>query len=141
MAHSQTNFEVTIEKLIYGGEGLARLDGKVVLVPFVLPGERAAVEAVAQKPGLVQSKLVELRAVAAGRVDPACPYFGRCGGCHYQHAGYETQLKLKRDILAETLRRVGKIEPPEEIRVIAGEPWHYRNRAQFHVSGVELGYL
>jgi 23S rRNA (uracil1939-C5)-methyltransferase len=141
MAHSQTNFEVTIEKLIYGGDGLARLDGKVVLVPFVLPGERAAVEAVVQKPGLVRAKLVVLRAAAAERVAPECPYFARCGGCHYQHAGYEIQLTLKRDILAETLRRAGKIEPPEEIRVIAAEPWSYRNRAQFHIGGTELGYL
>ena len=141
MAHSQTNFEVTIEKLIYGGEGLARLDGQVVLVPFVLPGESAAVEAVVRKPGLVRAKLVELRVASAERVVPACPYFGRCGGCHYQHASYETQLALKRDILAETLRRVGKIESPEEIRVIAAEPWNYRNRAQFHMGGVELGYL
>jgi len=141
MAHSQTNFEVTIEKLIYGGEGLARLDGQVVLVPFVLPGERAAVETVVQKPGLVRARLVELRTAAAERVVPVCTYFGRCGGCHYQHAGYETQLALKRDILAETLRRVGKIEPPEEIRAIAAEPWNYRNRAQFHMGGVELGYL
>ncbi len=141
MAHSQTNFEVTIEKLIYGGDGLARLEGQVVLVPFVLPGERAAVEAVTQKPGLVRAKVVELRAPAAERVSPACPYFGRCGGCHYQHAGYETQLALKRGILAETLRRVGKIEPPEDIRVISAEPWHYRNRAQFHIRGVELGYV
>ena len=141
MAHSQTNFEVTIEKLIYGGEGLARLDGQVVLVPFVLPGESAAVEAVVRKPGLVRAKLVELRVAYAERVVPACPYFGRCGGCHYQHASYETQLALKRDILAETLRRVGKIESPEEIRVIAAEPWNYRNRAQFHMGGVELGYL
>jgi len=141
MAHSQTKFEVTIEKLIYGGDGLARLDGRVVLVPFVLPGEDVAVEAVAQKPGLVRSKLVELRVAAADRVVPECPYFGRCGGCHYQHAVYETQLALKRSILAETLRRVGKIEPPEEIRVIAAEPWHYRNRVQFHIGGTELGYL
>jgi len=141
MQHSQTNFEVTIEKLIYGGDGLARLDGEVVLVPFVLPGERAEVQAVGHKPGLVRSKLVELRAPAAERVLPSCPYFGRCGGCHYQHAGYETQLVLKRGILAETLRRVGKIDPPEEIRVIAAEPWRYRNRSQFHIHGTDLGYL
>jgi 23S rRNA (uracil1939-C5)-methyltransferase len=141
MPHSQTNFDVTIEKLVYGGDGLARLDGQVVLVPFVLPGEQAMVEAVERKPGLVRSKLVELRNASGARVAALCPYFGRCGGCHYQHASYEAQLAQKRAILAETLRRVGKFEPPEEIAVVAGEPWHYRNRAQFHVQGQEMGYL
>ena len=140
MAHSATKLDVTIEKLVYGGDGLARVNGQVVLTPFVLPGERATVETFEQKPGLVRSKLIELQASAAERVDARCPYFGRCGGCHYQHAGYEAQLGFKREILAETLRRVGKIEPPEEILVIAAEPWHYRNRAQFHIQGTELGY-
>jgi len=141
MAHSQTNFEVTIEKLIYGGDGLARLDGQVVFVPLVLPGERVAVQAVEQKPGIVRSRVTEVREASTDRVNPECPYFGRCGGCHYQHAGYETQLALKRTILAETLRRVGKFEPPAEIGVVASEPWHYRNRVQLHISGTELGYL
>jgi 23S rRNA (uracil1939-C5)-methyltransferase len=141
MQRSQTNLEVTIEKLIYGGDGLARVNGEVVLVPFVLPGERATVEARGHKPGLVRARLIELQQVAGERVTPQCPYFARCGGCHYQHAGYETQLALKRGILAETLRRVGKIEPPGEIRVISAEPWGYRNRAQFHIRGTELGYL
>ena len=141
MAHSSTKLDVTIEKLVYGGDGLARPNGQVVLTPFVLPGEHATVETIDQKPGLVRSKLVELHEAASERVAPRCPYFGRCGGCHYQHAGYEAQLAFKRAILVETLRRVGKIEPPEEIRVIAAEPWHYRNRAQFHVQGSEIGYL
>lgn len=141
MAHSSTKLDVTIEKLVYGGDGLARLNGQVVLTPFVLPGERATVETLEQKPGMVRSKLIELHETASERVDPRCPYFGRCGGCHYQHAGYEAQLGFKRAILAETLRRVGKLEPPEEIRVIAAEPWHYRNRAQFHIQGNEIGYL
>jgi len=141
MAHSSTKLDVTIEKLVYGGDGLARFDGQVVLTPFVLPGERATVETVEQKPGLVRSKIVELHETAGERVDPLCPYFGRCGGCHYQHAGYQAQLGFKRAILAETLRRVGKIEPPEEIRVVAADPWHYRNRAQFHIQGHEVGYL
>jgi 23S rRNA (uracil1939-C5)-methyltransferase len=141
MAHSSTKLDITIEKLVYGGDGLARLNGQVVLTPFVLPGERATVETLEQKPGLVRSKLIALHETAGERVDPCCPYFGRCGGCHYQHAGYEAQLGFKRAILAETLRRVGKLEPPEEIRVIAAEPWHYRNRAQFHIQGNEIGYL
>lgn len=141
MAHSATKLEVTIEKLVYGGEGLARLNGQVVLAPFVLPGERATVETVERKPGLVRSKLIELQESSGDRVAARCPYFGRCGGCHYQHAGYEAQLGFKRAILAETLRRVGKIEPPEEVPVIAAEPWHYRNRVQFHIQGSEIGYL
>jgi 23S rRNA (uracil1939-C5)-methyltransferase len=73
------------------------------------------------------------------RVAPPCPVFGRCGGCHYQHAGYEFQLACKRAILAEELRRLGKIEPPE-IDVVSGEPWAYRNRAQVHIEHGSLGY-
>jgi 23S rRNA (uracil1939-C5)-methyltransferase len=141
MAESQTNFEVRVDKLVYGGDGLARLDGRVVFVPFVLPGECVAVETVDDKPGLLRAKLIEVREPSAARVAAPCPYFGRCGGCHYQHANYETQLALKRSILAETLRRVGKLDPPDQIRVIAGEPWQYRNRSQFRIRGVKLGYL
>ena len=141
MAQPQTNLEVTIEKLIYGGDGLARLDGQVALAPFVLPGERALVEVVERKNGLLRAKLVELREASADRETPPCPYFTHCGGCHYQHAAYDAQLQLKRDILAETLRRVGKIDPPAEIRVVAAEPWHYRNRVQLHIRGAQIGYL
>ena len=74
MAQSQTNLEVTIEKLIYGGDGLARLDGQVALAPFVLPGERAVVEVVERKSGLLRAKLVEVREASADRVAPPCPY-------------------------------------------------------------------
>jgi 23S rRNA (uracil1939-C5)-methyltransferase len=141
MAHSQTKLHVTIEKLVYGGDGLARFNGQVVLVPFVLPGERATVKTVERKPGIVRSKLVGLHETSNERVDARCPYFMRCGGCHYQHAGYAAQLAHKQLILAETLRRVGKIDVPQDIPVIAAEPWQYRNRAQFHVHGTEVGYL
>ena len=73
MAESQTNFEVTIEKLVYGGEGLARLNGRVVLAPFVLPGERAAVETIAEKPGLLRTRLIEVRESAPERVIDSRP--------------------------------------------------------------------
>ncbi len=72
---------------------------------------------------------------------PPCPYFGRCGGCHYQHATYEAQLARKLEVLREVFQRVGKQEAPGEIDVISASPWEYRNRAQFHVAGGEAGYL
>ena len=77
---------------------------------------------------------------SADRVAPRCPYFGRCGGCHYQHASYEAQLAAKRAILEEELRRLGKIEPPAGIPVLAAEPWGYRNRVQLQIEGQSLGY-
>ena len=120
---------VLIEKLVYGGEGLGSVDGRVIFVPLVLPGETVNAEPVKEQPGLAHTRLVEVLEPSALRVDALCPYFGRCGGCHYQHAGYAEQLRFKSEILRETLMRIGKFEPPEP-EVIAAEPWNYRNRAQ-----------
>ena len=136
-----SNFEVTVEKLVYGGDGLARLDGRVVFVPFVLPGERIRVKAEQEKPGLIRGKTLAVLEPSADRVAPPCPVFGRCGGCHYQHASYDHQVTIKASILVEELRRLGKIEPPEEIAVVTGEPWGYRNRVQLQVEQGRLGYL
>jgi 23S rRNA (uracil1939-C5)-methyltransferase len=125
---------------VYGGEGLARLDGRVVLLPYVLPGERVLAAAEREKPGLVRARVVESIESAPERVTPPCPYFGRCGGCHYQHAPYEYQVKAKEQILREELQRLGKIQAPEEIDLYTAEPWGYRNRAQFHIEDGRLGY-
>jgi 23S rRNA (uracil1939-C5)-methyltransferase len=125
---------------VYGGEGLARLDGRVVFTPFVLPGERIRAEARQEKPGLVRAHAVEVLDAAPERVEAPCPYFARCGGCHYQHAPYEYQVDAKRAILIEEIRRLGKIEPPAEIETVAAEPWGYRNRAQLHVENGRLGF-
>jgi len=135
-----SNFEVTVEKLVYGGDGLARLDGRVVMAPYVLPGERVRVKAAQEKPGLVRAGLLEVLEPAPGRVAAPCPVFGRCGGCHYQHAPYDYQVEAKCGILVEELRRLGKLEPPAEIAVVTGEPWGYRNRAQLHVERGRIGY-
>jgi 23S rRNA (uracil1939-C5)-methyltransferase len=133
---------VSVEKLVYGGEGLARVDGRVVLAPFVLPGERVRVESEQEKPGLVRARTLEVLEAAPERVAPPCSYFGRCGGCQYQHATYDAQLAAKRAILEEELRRLGKIdlELAEGIATVAGEPWAYRNRVQVHFEGQNLGY-
>ena len=133
--------EVTIEKWVYGGRGLARLDGQVVLAPFVLPGEVVEVAVERERPGLVEARLLGVVTPSGERVAAPCPYFMRCGGCHYQHAPYEFQLARKVEVLREVLRRVGKLDAPEEIAVIAGAPFEYRNRVQLHLAGREIGYL
>ena len=136
-----TEETLTIEKLVYGGEGLARLDGKVVLIPYVAPGEvvRAAVEQV--KKDLFRGRVLEVIANAESLVPAPCPYFERCGGCHYQHLSYEVQVAQKIAVLREVLRRVGKIEFTGEIPAITAEPWQYRNRIQLHVDRGALGYF
>jgi 23S rRNA (uracil1939-C5)-methyltransferase len=126
---------------VYGGDGLARRDGEVVLVPFVLPGEQVAVRQESKRGGVSRGTLVEVRTTSADRVEAQCPYFGRCGGCHYQHASYEAQVRAKVTILEETLRRGGVTAALPEIRTVTAEPWGYRNRAQFHFRGTELGYF
>lgn len=147
MAAQETNktsadaVELRIEKWVYGGAGLARLDGQVALVPFTLPGETVRARVVSRTRSMLRAAPVEIVAPSPDRVAPECPYFGRCGGCHYQHASYETQLTHKREILRETLQRVGKFEVPGEIEMIAAEPYGYRNRVQLHVDGARVGYL
>ena len=129
--------DVRIEKWVYGGEGLARIDGRVVLAPFVLPGELTRVEAGEN----VHADLVEVVEASPDRVAAVCPIFGRCGGCHYQHAPYEYQLARKVEILREQIRRVGKIDYQGEIETISGPALGYRNRSQFHVVDGQIGYL
>ncbi|MGO9967771.1 MAG: class I SAM-dependent RNA methyltransferase [Bryobacteraceae bacterium] len=129
-----------MEKLVYGGDGLARLDGRVVLAPYVAAGERVRVEAERERRGLLEGRTVEIVQPAPERVAAECPYFGRCGGCHYQHLPYPVQLAAKRAILTEVIERVGKIAPPAEIGLLMSEPFGYRNRVQLHLDGSALGY-
>src|SRR5579863_776057 len=135
------SLQLQIEKLVYGGDGLSRLDGEVVLTPFVLPDETVDAERVEARKHVQRARLVRVEQPSPDRVEPACPVFGRCGGCHYQHAAYDAQLRFKRDILAETLRRVGKIDfDAGQIGIESAKPFGYRNRAQFHFERGRLGY-
>jgi 23S rRNA (uracil1939-C5)-methyltransferase len=129
-----------VEKLVYGGEGLARVEGQVLLTPFVLPGERIQVLTKRAKAGLLRGTSPEILRASSQRVVPRCEYFGTCGGCQYQHADYPLQLEAKRGILRETLQRLGGIRYEEEIPVISGEPWNYRNRVQLHFSERRVGF-
>jgi 23S rRNA (uracil1939-C5)-methyltransferase len=138
---------LTIEKLIYGGEGLARLPidpnknkdeahtrGKAVFIPFVLAGEKIQASITEQKPGFARAIVDTVLERSPHRIQPACPYFARCGGCHYQHASYEYQLEIKKEILRESLRRTAKLELPFDIEVHPSPPWNYRNRSRLQVQ-------
>jgi len=118
---------VQIEKPIYGGAFLAHAEGKAVFVPLTLPGEQARVRLVDEKRGYATAEVEEIVAAGAERIAPACRHFGACGGCQYQHAEYAAQIDFKKSILRETLER-GGVRAPDEIAVLAGEPWAYRNR-------------
>jgi 23S rRNA (uracil1939-C5)-methyltransferase len=131
---------VEIEKPIYGGTFLARLEGKAVFVPLSLPGEQARVRITQSKPGYATAEAEEIVRAAPERIMPTCPHFGVCGGCQYQHTYYKSQLAFKQAILRETLER-GGVAVPAEIAVLSGEPWRYRNRIRlaFDAAG-NLGY-
>ncbi len=140
------SLELSPHKLVYGGEALGYAEGKTVLVSYALAGERLEVEPVRTAKGVVHARPVQVLEAAPERVVPPCPYFGRCGGCHYQHLETESQLTWKAKILCETLRRIGKITWDKEIAVHHADPWNYRNQAQLKVmvdeSGrVELGFF
>lgn len=127
---------LTIEKLVYGGDGLARLpEGKTVFMPFVLPAEEVSATIVQEKSSFARATADQVLKPSPYRVQPQCPYFAACGGCHYQHAGYTAQLENKRAILKETLLRNGKLEWKGEIITHSGEPWGYRNRSRLKVRG------
>lgn len=148
--------KLRIEKSVYGGAGLARQSegrgaGRAVFVPFTIPGELVEAklietdrtESAEKKSGHDEAALLDVLEASPHRVKPACPHFGQCGGCQYQHADYPTQLAIKKEILHETLERAGINEVPE-IAVHAAEPWGYRNRIRLRINKadgqVEIGY-
>jgi 23S rRNA (uracil1939-C5)-methyltransferase len=125
--------------MVYGGDGLARLaadekgPGKAAFVPFVLESERVEASMVEEKPGFVRARADKILTPSPERVEPRCPYFSRCGGCHYQHADYAHQLKIKAGILRETLRRTAKLDLKDEIHIHPSLPWQYRNRTRMQL--------
>jgi len=140
--------QLTIEKLVYGGDGLARLPadekgrGKAAFLPFVLTGEQVEASLLEQKPGFARARAEKILQPSPRRVVPRCPYFQACGGCHYQHASYEHQIEIKAAILRENLRRIAKLEIGE-LTVHPSPPWQYRNRTRLKVRctpETEVGY-
>jgi 23S rRNA (uracil1939-C5)-methyltransferase len=126
--------EVRIEKLVYGGDGLAHHEGNTVFVPLVLPGELVEIDSSAKKKKFIKGRLERVVEPSTERVLAPCPHYGSCGGCQYQHMPYEAQLRYKSEILRETLGRIGRIQWTGEIATHASPPFGYRNRAQWKLS-------
>jgi 23S rRNA (uracil1939-C5)-methyltransferase len=131
---------LNIEKMIYGGDGLARMPadehgpGKAAFVPFVLAEEEVEATLVEEKPGFARAIPEKVLTCSLQRIEPQCPYFRRCGGCHYQHANYEHQLQIKSAILKESLRRIAKLDFDVELQIHSSPPWNYRNRTRLKVQ-------
>jgi 23S rRNA (uracil1939-C5)-methyltransferase len=132
---------VNIEKLVYGGKGLTRINGQVVFVPFTLPGEKVRIQITKRHRDYLEGEVLEVVESSPSRVAPDCRYFGRCGGCQISHASYDHQLGTKVSILKETLTR-SKINFPD-LEVIPGNPFGYRHRAQLKYSARkrQLGFF
>jgi len=141
---------LSIEKLIYGGDGLARMPAgsdsrsMAVFVPFVLPGERVEANVRLEKSGFSRGAVLQPIETSPDRVEARCPYFRQCGGCHYQHIHYDKQLQFKAEILRETIQRIAKVELNSEIQLHASPPWNYRNRTRLQIRTTPefaLGYF
>jgi 23S rRNA (uracil1939-C5)-methyltransferase len=120
---------LTIDDIAFGGEGVGRAGDFVVFVPFVLVGEVVEVEIVEAKKHFARAKLRRIEISSPQRIEPACSYFGQCGGCQYQHIEYAEQSRLKQKQIADLFVRVGKFPAGLVAPVIpCPQPFGYRNR-------------
>jgi 23S rRNA (uracil1939-C5)-methyltransferase len=133
--------ELQIEDVAFGGKGVAHADGKAVFVPLTIDGERVTTTIVREKKQFAEGELVELLERSPHRVHPECPYFGRCGGCSYQHINYEHQLELKARQVEQAMRRIGRIAAPPMRPIIPSPlPYGYRNRITVHAQDNVVGF-
>ena len=133
--------ELQIDDIAFGGKGVGRHEGKAVFVPFTIDGERVNVEIVREKKQLAEAELREVFERSDHRVQPECPYFGRCGGCAYQHISYEHQLATKAKQVEQTLRRIARLDHvPMQPIVPSPASYRYRNRVTVHAEQGVIGY-
>jgi len=126
---------LSLSDMAYGGEAVGRFEGKAIFVPYAIPGETVRVQVVSDKGRFARARLLEVVTPSPQRVSPLCPYFGVCGGCHWQHVEYQAQLDYKRSIVVNQLERIAGVSGAQ-VRPTLGmaDPWHYRNHVQFSAS-------
>ena len=141
---SQT-IDLELTAMAHGGSALGRHEGRVIFVPYTIPGETVRVELVEARTRWGRGRLLEVLEPSPQRAEPPCPYFGpgKCGGCHFQHIGYEAQAEYKREVVIDQLARLGGLHEANVHEIIgAAEPWAYRNHAQLSTTPEgQLGFL
>lgn len=140
--------ELTLTGFASGGKAVGHApDGRVVFVEYALPGERVIAEITDDRPSYIEATAVLVLEASENRIEPACQYFGKCGGCQLQHVAYERQLELKTGVVRDQLRRIGRFEEAEVealVRPMLGmdEPWGYRNHNRFTVRrDGQIGFM
>ena len=124
--------ELTLANMAYGPEAIGRHEGRAIFVPLTIPGEIARVEIAEERKTFARARLLEILSPSPDRIAPPCPHFGACGGCHWQHMNYAAQLRWKREVVADQLRRIGGFEnPPVRETIPSPSPLNYRNHIQF----------
>jgi len=132
---------LTIEKLVYGGDGLARTDRGVVFVPRTAAGDVVEAEIVESKKDYASARVTKILEPSPDRQEPYCPNYETEGCCHWQHIQYSKQIEYKIAIIRESLKRLGHVDWQRDIKCITGADRNYRLRATFHVFNNRLGFV
>jgi 23S rRNA (uracil1939-C5)-methyltransferase len=134
--------DLNIEDIAFGGKGVGREQGKAIFVPYTIEGERVSAEVVREKRQFAEAELVNINESSSYRVEPQCPYFGRCGGCAYQHIDYEHQLAVKWRQVRDILQRIGKFKNiPLRPIIPSPQQYRYRNRITVHAQEGVIGFF
>jgi tRNA/tmRNA/rRNA uracil-C5-methylase (TrmA/RlmC/RlmD family) len=134
--------DLKITDVAFGGKGVARENGKAVFIPFTIEGELVSAKITREKKQFAEAEFVDLGQRSPYRVDPPCPYFGRCGGCAYQHIDYARQLEIKTRQVRDLLKRIGKLDDVPMRSIIPSPlPYAYRNRVTVHAENGVIGYF
>lgn len=135
--------EVEVERILPGGMGLGHAGGKTVFVSLAAPGDRLRVRVEREQGNVLFASIAEIITPSPVRIEPPCPYFGRCGGCDFQQLTYEAQLAAKAEMIRDCLHRIARLENIPEIAVTPspGE-WRYRMRATWQIDREQqtIGY-
>lgn len=125
---------IIADKMVFGGDCIAKIEGKTVFIPYAIPGEELKIEITDEKRDYAHAKILEVVKASPHRINPICPLYTKCGGCNMQHIDYNFQQKLRVNILKDAFKREN-IELTD-VEIIAGNSLGYRSRFQFHNGGL-----